>query len=113
MPRDHKMHLDDMLAAAEKIIEYVGEMSFDRFVSDAKTFDAVIRNLEIIGEAAKRVPEEVRRDSSDIEWKKIAGLRDMLIHEYLGVDSEIIWDIVSNKIPDLIGELHKLLEKAK
>lgn len=108
MPHNVKMYVDDMIAAAEKIVNFIGGMTFDEFRADPKTFDAVVRNLEVIGEAAKSVPQEVRDRSSDIEWKKIAGLRDLLIHEYFGVDEDIVWDIVKNKVPDLILKLHVL-----
>ncbi len=111
MPRNYKMHLEDMLAAAEKIVSYVKGMPFDKFCKDSRTFDAVIRNLEIIGEAAKNVPNNIREKYPALEWKKIAGLRDMLIHEYFGVDSDIVWDIISNKLPDLIRNLRDQIKE--
>lgn len=109
MPRNYKIQLEDMLEAAGRIVKYVGGMSENEFYSDTKTFDAVIRNLEVIGEAAKNIPADVKDKTLDIEWKKIAGLRDILIHEYFGIDEEIVWDVVKNKIPDLIESLKKLI----
>lgn len=108
MPRDYKIQLEDMLEAARRIEKYIGGISESEFYSDTKTFDAVIRNLEVIGEASKNIPAKVKDKTLDIEWKKIAGLRDILIHEYFGIDEEIVWDVVKNKIPDLIESLKKL-----
>ena len=110
MPRDVRVHVEDMCVAADKIFTYVSNMSFDDFKKDEKTFDAVIRNLEIIGEAAKQIPDEIRDKYPDIEWKKVSGLRDMLIHQYFGVDIEIVWDIISEKIPLLKKQLSSILE---
>ena len=70
--------------------------------------DGVVRNLEVIGEAVKKIPQNVKIKSPKIEWKKIAGLRDILIHEYFGIDVEIVWDIVKNKIPKLKEEVSKI-----
>jgi uncharacterized protein with HEPN domain len=111
MPRSIRVHLEDMATSSEKIIDFVHGMSFETFEDDSRTFDAVVRNLEIIGEAAKAVPEDVRTKYPQVEWKKIAGLRDMLIHEYFGVDAEIIWDIVQEKLPGLLKTLRIMLSK--
>ncbi len=70
-----------------------------------------MRNLEVIGEAVKKVPDEVRSRHPDVEWKKIAGLRDILIHEYFGIDANIIWDIVRTKLPQLEQEVEKILSE--
>lgn len=113
MRRDYRVYLDDILAAILKIERYTKRLSQRKFHRDAKTFDAVIRNLEIIGEAIKKVPGTVRSKHPDIEWKKIAGLRDILIHEYFGVDAEIIWDIVKNKLPGLKLQIKKMLREKR
>jgi uncharacterized protein with HEPN domain len=101
MPRDYLVYLEDICQAIEKIKSYAAGQSKEAFAQDSKTVDAVVRNLEIIGEAVKKVPKEVRLRHSAVEWKKVSGLRDILIHEYYGVDIEIIWDIVINKLPTL------------
>lgn len=82
-------------------------MDFRNFSANGLVHDAVIRKLEIIGEAVKKVPENVKSKHSDIEWRKIAGLRDILIHEYFGVDIDILWDIINNKRPELKEKILK------
>ena len=109
MPRDYRIYLEDILDATRKVQAYTNGLSKTVFLADDKTFDAVVRNLEIIGEAAKNIPESVRANKPKIEWKKIAGLRDILIHEYFGIDGEIVWDIVQHKLPDpetAVKQLH-------
>ncbi len=110
MSCDYQVYLDDILLSCSKILRFVDGLSFEQFSQDEKTFDAVVRNLEIIGEAAKHIPDEVRQEYTAIEWRKIAGLCDIMIHEYLGINIEIIWDIVQNKIPGLITEVRKILD---
>lgn len=111
MSRDYKVYLEDILIAIDKIAEFTAGLSRRQFAEDAKTFDAVARNLEIIGEAAKNVPDEIRAESPQLEWRKVGGLRDILIHHYFGVDPDIIWDIVQNKLPQLRREAAGLLER--
>jgi uncharacterized protein with HEPN domain len=111
MSRDYRVYLDDITAAIDKIAAFTEGMSEQQFKEDSKTFDAVVRNLEIIGEAAKNVPDEVRRRFTEIEWRKAAGLRDILVHEYFAVDSEIIWDVVKNKLPQLRRQVADVLAR--
>ena len=109
MPMDYKVFFEDIIQAAQKINEYTESLSFDEFKSDSKTYDAVIRNLEIIGEAVKKIPENIRTKYPSIEWRRIAGLRDILIHEYFGVDAEIVWDVIKNKVPVLEKQVRDIL----
>jgi uncharacterized protein with HEPN domain len=111
MPRDSRVYLDDILEATRKITVYTGSLSKAAFLEDEKTLDAVVRNLEVIGEAVKKLPENLRAKHSAVEWKKIAGLRDILIHEYFGLDAEIVWDIVQNKVPALDREVRTMLSE--
>ncbi|MEF8874825.1 MAG: DUF86 domain-containing protein [Candidatus Thermoplasmatota archaeon] len=83
-------------------------MTFEEFKTDEKTMDAVLRNLEVIGEAVKNLPDEIKENNQGIDWKGISGLRDILSHAYFGVDDEIIWDIIQNKIPELEEKIEEL-----
>jgi uncharacterized protein with HEPN domain len=88
--RDYKLYLYDIKEAVEKIETFTRGFTFEEFVEDAKTVDAVIRNLEIMGEAAKHIPKRVKERHSDIDWKAMAGMRNILTHEYFGVRMGII-----------------------
>ena len=101
MPREYKVYLNDLLEAIRKIEKYTVNLSFDDLANDELIQDAVVRNLEIIGEAVKNIPVEIRNKKPEIEWQKIAGLRDILVHAYFGVDVEIVWDVIITKIPEL------------
>ncbi len=110
MSRDYKVYLEDILQAVSKIRQFTAGLTLSTFSQDVKTLDAVVRNLEIIGEAVKHLPEDVRTRSQDVDWRKIAGLRDILIHEYFGVNVEVIWDIVQQKLPQLEQTARDLLK---
>ena len=109
--RDYKLYLDDILEATKRIEKYTKGFTLEKLKKDNLTIDGVVRNLEIIGEAVKNIPADIKDKYPDIEWKKIAGLRDILAHEYFGIDLEILWDIIENKLPDLKKEIFCLLKK--
>lgn len=111
MPRDPLVYIEDIQEAIRKIKTYTQGYDQKAFLKDTKTIDAVIRNLEIIGEAIKKVPENIRQKYNHVEWQKIAGLRDILIHEYFGVDSEIIWDIIQSKLTDLETTIQTIIKE--
>lgn len=111
MSRDYRLYLDDMLVAGEKALRYTAGMSFDEFIADDKTFDAVVRNLQIIGEAAARVPTETRSRYPDVPWPEIVGFRNIVVHYYFGVDETIIWRIVESQLVPLMEQVREILEQ--
>lgn len=110
MSRDQIMYLQDIAESCQKILRFTDGLTQSELIKDEKTYDAVVRNLEIIGEAAKHVSDELRKQLTDIEWRKIAGMRDMLAHAYFGIDNDILWDVVQNKIPRLAKSVAKYLD---
>jgi uncharacterized protein with HEPN domain len=98
-----------MCASCEKVIQFTHGLDQTQFLADQKTYDAVMRNLEIIGEAAKHVPNEVRSQHPEVDWRRVAAFRDVAIHEYFGIDVDVVWDIVQNKLPPLYRQIRQLL----
>ncbi len=111
--RSLELLVEDIWESIEKIERYIEGMTQDNFQSDEKTTDAVVRNLEIIGEAAGRLPEEFTNRHSEIEWIKITGLRNRIVHEYFGVDLQIIWQILKKDLPAFKASLKKLRSELK
>lgn len=109
--RDSFLFLKDIRTSSRKIIDFTRDMSLKELLKDDKTYDAVMRNLQIIGEAIKHLPADVRKEYKSIDWKKAAGLRDIVVHEYFGINEDIIWDVISNKIPELEIEVKKILKE--
>ena len=110
MPRDSTMLVRDILRALAKIQRYTAGMNQAAFLSDELTYDAVVRNLAIIGEAAKHIPENMRQQHPQIDWRRIAGMRDIVSHHYFSIYDEIVWDVVMKKIPELQEQIQALLE---
>ncbi|OGG62657.1 hypothetical protein A3I46_00205 [Candidatus Kaiserbacteria bacterium RIFCSPLOWO2_02_FULL_54_13] len=111
-PRDDKVFLEDILTAITNIEKYIADLSLETFRLDAKTQDAVVRNLEIIGEAAKRISGSMRHAYPDIEWKPAAAMRDFLIHEYPDVDVEAVWDTIKTDLPAFKTGITRCLSEA-
>jgi uncharacterized protein with HEPN domain len=108
--RDHFLLLEDMLDSASKIKNYTSNYTYDDFINDDKTIDAVVRNFEIIGEAANRINPDFRTMNPEIEWKRIRGFRNRIIHDYFGIDYDIVWSIIENDLDDLIDWLKDFIE---
>ncbi|MEK7397131.1 MAG: DUF86 domain-containing protein [Candidatus Poribacteria bacterium] len=110
--RDHKLYMKDIIEAMESIEKFVKGMNFSDFILDDKTSSAVIRKLEIIGEATKAIPERIKNNYPQVPWKAMAGMRDKLIHFYFGVDYALLWETVTHRIPQvkpLINQVAKNL----
>lgn len=109
--RDPRVYLEDMLDAIRRVKSYTRAKSFEDFQSDEIVVDAVVRNLEVLGEAAKQLPDDLKSSQPDVEWRKIVGLRDVLIHQYFGVHLVlgIVWEVVQAKIPPLEAAIGQIL----
>lgn len=110
--REWHFYLSDMVDFSEKVLSYVEGLSQDEFIESGLTYDAVLRNLELIGEAATHIPEEVRDRHSEIPWRMIVATRNRLIHAYLGIDNDTVWSIIRDDIPQLLSSLRKIAENA-
>ncbi len=107
--REIKNLLEDISGASTKIMKYTKDMSFDDFMQDEKTVDAVVRNFEIIGEASNRIPDNFKTEHPEIEWRRIIGFRNRIIHEYFGIDYENLWRIKNENIPILSEFMEQIL----
>lgn len=103
--RSDELLISDILESINRIIEYTIELTFEKFLEDLKTQDAVIRNFEIIGEAVSKISLQLKNSNSDIPWKTIKDLRNRLIHDYSGINLDIIWDTIQEDLPELRDKL--------
>lgn len=108
MKKDFNVYLKDILDSINDVLNFIGDMSFDEFEKDRKTFNAVVRSLEIIGEAAKHIPENLRVQYPAVPWKKMSGMRDKLIHEYFGIDAELVWEVAVSDLPKIKPHIEKI-----
>lgn len=111
MSRSWELYLQDMLEAARKIIRYTGSREFEDFVADEMAYDATLRNLEVLGEAAKAMPADIRQRHPEVDWRGIAGLRDILAHAYFTLDNATLWKIVRTDIVQVLSLLERLEKK--
>jgi uncharacterized protein with HEPN domain len=111
--RDYLEYLNDIHDAINKGISFIENMTFEAFAKDEKTQYAVIRAIEVVGEASKKIPTEIKNQSSEIPWKNISGMRDMLIHDYFGVNISVVWETANKDFPELIDKIYKLIQNYK
>ncbi len=109
--RGDKEFLGDINEAIERIFSYIDEVSYEEFLQKTIIQDAVVRNLEIIGEAVKNLSKDVKKSHTDIEWKSVAGIRDKIIHFYFGVNWSILWSVVKDKLPELKEKVNTILKE--
>jgi uncharacterized protein with HEPN domain len=110
--RDYNLYLKDILAAIASIEAFILGMDLEAFSLDDKTNSAVMRKLEIIGEAVKQIPEDLRQTHAQVPWKEMAGMRDKLIHFYFGVDYQLVWKTITERLPQVKQEIEKILQNA-
>ena len=108
--REPKLLVNDILESAHKILDYTAGQNFDDFTKDGKTVDAVIRNFEIIGEAANRLSQDYKDRFPEIDWPRIRGFRNRIVHDYFGIDHHIVWTIKETFLPLMIAQLKPLSE---
>jgi uncharacterized protein with HEPN domain len=106
--REWSFYLDDMIIFSQKVLAYTEGLDQESFEADRKSYDATLRNLELIGEAATHIPDAIRESFPTIHWRQVVATRNRLIHGYLGIDNEILWSIIQDDIPDLLKELKRI-----
>ncbi len=110
--RSYHLYLIDILESGNAILEYTKDMSFETFRNDRKTYSAVIREFEIIGEAVDKLPDDVKQKYRDVEWQDIKDFRNLLTHEYFGVDLEILWKVIQDDLPGLMKIVNEIMQEA-
>lgn len=108
-----KLYLDDIKDAIRKIEDYTKGMSYEKFIRNEQVMDAVLRNLSIIGEAVRNIPKEIKHKNPDVGWKEINGMRNKVIHEYFGIDDEILWQTIQKDLPIFKKQITQLLRCIK
>ena len=111
MSRDESFYLSDIQECCEKILKYTAGYTFEDLIHDDRTYDAILRNLEIIGEAAKHVADETKERYPQVKWRKIGDFRNIVAHNYFGVSNEIVWDVIENEIPPLLDQVKIIMSE--
>lgn len=112
LQREWRFYVTDTIGFSEKVVVYTDGMDQEKFVTSGLNYDATVHNLILLGEAATHVPEHVQIFASEINWRQIVGTRNRLVHGYLGIKNEVVWDIIQNEIPVLIEQLYALKKAA-
>jgi uncharacterized protein with HEPN domain len=111
MSRDYRIFLDDIVQGAQQALEYTRGYSREQFFAERRTFQAVVLNLLFIGEATKNIPQEIRAAYPDVPWRDMAGLRDIIVHRYFGLQKDVIWKVVHEDLPRLLAQVERILEE--
>jgi uncharacterized protein with HEPN domain len=111
--RGDAIYIQDMLTAIGRILDYTANLNYDQFFFDNKTIDAVVRNMEVLGEASSKMSKELKSKYTDFPWDQMYFMRNKMIHEYFGIDLEIIWDIIKNHLPNNKEQLKNIFEKER
>ena len=109
--RDWKLRVQDILESLEAVERYIEGMTFEQFLRDPRTIDAVVRRFTIIGEASNHIPEEICRRNPDIPWADMRAMRNFVVHEYFGVDEKTLWDTIHQDLPEVVQPLQQLLDQ--
>ena len=111
--RHWRLYVQDMVEFAEKVLSYTKGIDQETFLADGRTYDAALRNIELIGEASSHVPGHVREAHAEIEWRRIVAIRNRVAHAYLGIDDDVVWDVIQTDVPDLLPKLRSLLKSVR
>ena len=111
--REWHLYVQDMITFSQKVLSYTEGLDQEAFIADERTYDATLRNLELIGEAATHIPNEVREAHPRIQWRGIIGTRNRVAHGYVGIDDDVVWDIIQTDIPNLLSALRDLLDTVR
>ena len=111
--REWKLYLEDILESLGLIEQYIGDMKFNSFKMDRKTIDAVVRNFEVIGEASKYIPENIKEKFQDVDWAGMVGLRNRIAHQYFNIDLSIVWNIIQQELPELKKQMEDILTQSE
>jgi uncharacterized protein with HEPN domain len=106
--RDLRLYCEDILDSGNAILEFIRDLSFEEFCKDRKTYSAVIREFEVIGEAVGKLPDEIKKRHSKVEWQDIKDFRNLLVHEYFGIDLEIVWRIIKDDLPGVMSAIKEI-----
>lgn len=109
MNRDYHLFLQDIVDAIDAITDFLGNMRYEEFLEDGKTHSAIVWKIQVIGEATKNVPRTIRQRYPAVPWKEMAGMRDRIAHSYFGIDYEIVWNVIKDRLPEIKPQIQSIL----